>query len=185
MKQLMIFIFVACVLLSPCFGTGENKSVVVFQIGEEDGSDQEFMLTGFEEVSEYTCQIDRDNSTETFPGRLNRNQNQGNYSEGGVEYITITFTLDKGWFGSTLRLVRGGDETTIVTVDPMELPRRMVHESGYYSPMDADSVAQVVIKFELDHDYDRLILRLSRAGNPDTLVTLDNDTLFKVTSGML
>ena len=93
-----------------------DQPVVIFAIGQEDKSDLEFRSIGFRTITEYNCRVGVDCSTETFPAYLIRAGYSG-YNSGGVERIIIRFRLDQTYNDVILRLVRGGDETTVVTVD--------------------------------------------------------------------
>ena len=97
--------------------TSRPKGKVIFEIGQEDKSDKEFRRSGWMEHTEYSCIVEVDCSTEAFPRYLNRAGYGGGYSDSGVERITITFTLNRNYNNIVLRLVRGGAETTVVTVD--------------------------------------------------------------------
>ena len=93
-----------------------GQPVEIFTIGQEDKSDSEFCSMGLTGITEYNCRVGVDCSTETFPAYLNRAGYSG-YDYGGVERIIISFRLDQTYNDVILRLVRGGDETTVVTVD--------------------------------------------------------------------
>lgn len=110
-----IFLILA-VLMGSCAGIPPVRPVdnVLFAIGREDKSDSEFRSFGFSEITEYRCRVGVDCSTEAFPAYLNRG---ATYAYGGVERIIISFRLDQAYNNVILRLVRGGDETTVVIVD--------------------------------------------------------------------
>ncbi len=111
-----IFILILAVLMVSCAGIPPVRPVenVFFTIGREDKSDSEFRFLGFSEITEYRCRVGVDCSTEAFPAYINRG---ATYADGGVERIIISFRLDKAYNNVILRLVRGGDETTVVIVD--------------------------------------------------------------------
>jgi hypothetical protein len=90
---------------------------VIFEIGQEDKSDREFRRSGLSGQTEYRCQVGVDCSTEAFPAYLISAEITTGYGYGGVEHITIIFKLKRAYNNVVLRLVRGGDETTVVTVD--------------------------------------------------------------------
>jgi hypothetical protein len=96
--------------------TKRPKGKVIFEIGKEDKSALEFRRSGFMEQTEYRCRVGVDCSTEAFPEYLNRAGYWG-HLDSGVERITIIFRLDQAYNNVILRLARGGDETTVVTVD--------------------------------------------------------------------
>ena len=62
-----------------------------------------------------------------------------------------------------------------------------VHMYKQPAPRDSDSlgVAFVTIIFELNKSHENLIFRIARAGSETTIVTLDDDKRFDVTSSML
>ncbi len=93
-----------------------DQPVVIFEIGQEDKNYSEFCVRGFKGHSEYTCRVGVDCSSEAFPRRLYRAPISA-YIDDGVERITIIFTLDRTYNNAVLRLVRAGNETTVVTVD--------------------------------------------------------------------
>jgi hypothetical protein len=109
-------IFTACVSSAPPEPSDTDQPVVIFAIGQEDKSDSEFRSSGLSGIKEYRCRVGVDCSTETFPAYLNRAGYSG-YDYGGVERIIISFRLDQTYNDVTLRLARGGDETTVVIVD--------------------------------------------------------------------
>ena len=88
---------------------------VIFEFGREDKSDFEFRRSGLRDITEYRCRVGVDCSTESFPQYLYQSNSELAYS--GVERIIISFKLDQTYNDVTLRLARGGDETTVVTVD--------------------------------------------------------------------
>ena len=121
--SISIFVFSVLITMVMPWGQGQSddsdttrpKGKVIFEIGQEDNSDREFRRSGWMRHTEYSCIVGVDCSTEAFPRYLNR----AGYgaSDGGVERITITFTLNRNYNNIVLRLVRGGAETTVVTVD--------------------------------------------------------------------
>jgi len=96
--------------------TSRPVGEVIFEFGREDKSDLGFRRSGLTEITEYRCRVGVDCSTEAFPGYLLRAGSTG-YAYGGVERIIISFELDQSFNDVTLRLVRGGDETTVVKID--------------------------------------------------------------------
>ena len=88
---------------------------VIFEFGREDKSDFEFRRSGLRDITEYRCRVGVDCSTESFPQYLYQSNSELAYS--GVERIIISFKLDQTYNDVTLRLARGGDETTGVAVD--------------------------------------------------------------------
>ena len=88
---------------------------VIFEFGREDKSDFEFRRSGLRDITEYRCRVGVDCSTESFPQYLYQSNSELAYS--GVERIIISFKLDQTYNDVTLRLARGGDETTVVAVD--------------------------------------------------------------------
>jgi len=86
---------------------------VIFTIGKEDGSDREFqnyLWTGIEEYI-FRVGVETDNK---FPAELHI---RGVYKNYGVVRLKITFSAQRSYDKAILRLVRGGDETSVVTVD--------------------------------------------------------------------
>ena len=120
---LILFLAVLIMTLSP-WGQVQSDDAdknrpagkVIFEIGQEDKSDMEFRRSGLREQTKYRCQVGVDCSTESFPAYLILKGYPG-YKDGGVEHITIIFKLKRNYNNVVLRLVRGGDETTVVTVD--------------------------------------------------------------------
>ena len=96
--------------------TSRPVGKVIFEFGQEDKSDREFLRNGLKEITEYRCRVGDDCSTEAFPGYLLVAGSTG-YASGGVERVIISFRLKQTYNDVTLRLVRGGDETTVVKVD--------------------------------------------------------------------
>jgi len=126
MKQIQtkvsIGIAVSLLLVTlPLWSRGQQESsdtdqpVVIFAIGQEDKSDREFRSSGFTGITEYRCRVGVDCSTEAFPEYLNRAHS--GYADSGVERIIISFRLDQAYNNVILHLARGGDGTTVVTVD--------------------------------------------------------------------
>jgi hypothetical protein len=70
-------------------------------------------------------------------------------------------------------------------VDPKLMPVRMIHPDGHYSPDRSDAAQELLIRFRLRRDADRLIFRLARGGDSATLVTVDDETTHRVTDTML
>ena len=95
--------------------TSRPVGEVIFKFGREDKSDHEFRRSGLTDITEYRCRVGVDCSTEAFPEYLNR-AGYG-YTLNGVERIIISFGLDQTYNDVTLRLARGGGETTVVKVD--------------------------------------------------------------------
>ena len=124
MKKYLVF--VPAVLLIGALATGvlaaaepdtsRPKGEVIFEIGQEDKSDREFRASGWRGHPEYSCIVGVDCSTEAFPKELYRAPIPP-YVDYAVERITLTFTLEQAYNNVVLRLVRGGDETTVVIVD--------------------------------------------------------------------
>ena len=83
-------------------------------IGRDDNSDSEFRFFGLNEITEYRCRVGVDCSTEALPAYPHGGPT---YAYGGVEHIIISFRLDQAYNNVILRLVRGGDETTVFIVD--------------------------------------------------------------------
>ena len=103
-------------LLTGCLADGK----VIFEFGREDKSYGEFRRRGLRDITEYRCRVGVDCSTEAFPVYLNRAGYLPKYAYGGVEHIIISFELNRSYNDVTLRLVRWGDETTVVRVDQKE-----------------------------------------------------------------
>jgi len=124
MKKYLVF--VPAVLLIGALATGvlataepgasRPKGEVIFEIGQEDKSYDEFRSTGFRGEPEYTCRVEADYAAEAFPKWLYRAPIPS-YADNGVERITIIFTLDRDYNGVVLRLARAGAEAAVVTVD--------------------------------------------------------------------
>ena len=70
-------------------------------------------------------------------------------------------------------------------VDPRLMPLRMIHPDGPYSPDRHDAAQEIVINFRLRRDASKLIFRIARGGDSDTLVTVDGETSYRVTDTML
>jgi len=98
--------------------TSRPVEKVIFEIGQEDKSYFEFNRSGFLQTTEYRCTGGVECSTEAFPEYLTLAES--GYSVYGVERIIISFRLDQTYDDVTLRLARGGDETTVVRVDQNE-----------------------------------------------------------------
>ncbi len=88
---------------------------IIFEFGREDKSGHDFCRSGLRDITEYRCRVGVDCSTESFPQYLYQSNSELAYS--GVERIIISFKLDQTYNDVTLRLARGGDETTVVAVD--------------------------------------------------------------------
>ncbi len=97
-------------LLTGCL----SDEKVIFEFGQEDKSYGEFRRRGLRDITEYRCRVGVDCSTEAFPVYLNRAGYLPKYAYGGVEHIIISFELNRSYNDVTLRLVRWGDETTVV-----------------------------------------------------------------------
>ena len=95
--------------------TSRPAEKVIFEFGQEDKNEIEFPQRGFRGHPEYRCRVGVDCSTETFPMYLYVTVDE--YVDNGVERITISFKLNQTYNDVILRLARGGDETTVVTVD--------------------------------------------------------------------
>jgi hypothetical protein len=90
----------------------------IFAIGQEDRHWGEFTARGFKGHPEYRCRVGVDCSTENFPSGLYlRDPNYSFYADEEVKRVIITFVLENNYNELVLRLVRGGSETTVVTVD--------------------------------------------------------------------
>lgn len=87
---------------------------LIFAIGKEDKTDQEFLNHGWTGRDEYTCRATSDCEEGSFPAELHV---PGVYISYGVVKLTILFELRRSYNRLVLRLVRGGNETTVVTVD--------------------------------------------------------------------
>lgn len=98
--------------------TNRPVEKIIFKIGQENKSYFEFNRNGFLQTTEYRCTVGVDCSTEAFPEYLTRAES--GYLVYGVERIIISFRLDQTYDDITLRLARGGDETTLVRVDQNE-----------------------------------------------------------------
>jgi hypothetical protein len=96
--------------------TNRPEGKVIFEIGQENKSDMEFRRSGLRGQKKYSCRVGVDCLTEAFPAYLLLS-GYSPYYDGGVERIIIIFKLDQAYINVVLRLVRGGDETTVVTVD--------------------------------------------------------------------
>ena len=108
-------LFTSCSTVKP-EPSDTDQPVVIFAIGQEDKNSNEFLQRGFQGRPEYRCRVGVDCSTETFPA-YPYVAPMSQYSGDGVERITIRFKLDQTYNDVILRLARGGDETTVVTVD--------------------------------------------------------------------
>jgi len=93
--------------------TTEQDGEVIFAIGKEDKSDREFLSQGWNGKEEYVCNA-ATCMDDTFPAELHI---KGIYESYGVVRLKILFQLNKSYDQIILRLVRGGDETTVVKVD--------------------------------------------------------------------
>ena len=85
----------------------------IFTIGKEDGSDREFMSYGWTGIEEYIFLVGVDTDNQ-FPAELHL---RGVYESYGVVRLKITFSANQSYDKVILRVVRGGDETSVVTVD--------------------------------------------------------------------
>jgi hypothetical protein len=88
----------------------------IFVIGEEDKSESEFALDGFDQYQEYICQIDAGCTVEDIPGGLYAGDSPRGYRDEAPK-LTIVFPLDRDYSELVLRLARAGSETTEVSVD--------------------------------------------------------------------
>lgn len=70
-------------------------------------------------------------------------------------------------------------------VDPTMIPGRLVHPDGDNSPDSSDAVKEISINFKILDEESGLFLRIARAGDSDTLVTIDNINEYRVTPEML
>ncbi len=86
---------------------------VVFTIGKQNGSDGEFRSSGWRGTEEYTFRVGVD-TDDRFPAELHV---RGAYVSYGVSRLTVVFVAKKSYERAVLRLVRGGNETSVVTVD--------------------------------------------------------------------
>lgn len=107
-----ISILILAVMVGGCSELPPVRPVdnVFFAIGREDKSDSEFAV-GFMKEKEYRCTVGVDCSAEAIPRYL------GWAGSGYLERIIISFRLDQAYNDVILRLVRGGAETTVVTID--------------------------------------------------------------------
>jgi hypothetical protein len=99
---------------------------VVFRIGKEDKSDLEFKKTEWSGQKEYVCQIGINDKDSAFPAELYVHGSV--YENYGVEKLEIVFTLERTE-DLVLRLARGGEETTVVSIDgknPLEVTSVML-----------------------------------------------------------
>jgi hypothetical protein len=104
--------------------SGQNKALsqaakdgeVIFKIGKEDGSDKEFINYGWTGIEEYIFRVGVD-TDDKFPAELHL---RGAYSSYGVVTLKIAFSAKQSYDKVILRLVRGGDETSVVTVDKQQ-----------------------------------------------------------------
>lgn len=73
------------------------------------------------EPLEYTCTVDVDCSTETFPHEMCHDSvcQEGPFNS-QVRTVIINFTLDQDFEELVLQLVRAGLETSVITVDGQE-----------------------------------------------------------------
>jgi hypothetical protein len=122
--SILILVFAALILTVSPWGQGQSDDSdtsrpdgkVIFEIGQEDKSDMEFRRSGLRGQKKYRCQVGVDCSTEAFPAYLLL-AGYAPYYDNGVDRIIIIFELDQAYNNVVLRMVRGGDETTVVTVD--------------------------------------------------------------------
>jgi hypothetical protein len=114
-----LFVLIAVLAVPLCSAQDNTTSSaaqtgkVIFAIGTENGSDGEFRSSGWVGKEEYV--FDAATSTaDDFPAELHV---KGSYESFGVVRLRVVFTLDKSYERIILRLVRGGDETTVLVVD--------------------------------------------------------------------
>jgi hypothetical protein len=93
--------------------TAAQNGEVIFAIGKEDKTDAEFRSWGWNGKEEYECDAAAC-TDDAFPAELHI---RGAYDSYGVVRLRIVFQLDRSYDRIVLRLVRGGDETTVVKVD--------------------------------------------------------------------
>ena len=86
---------------------------VIFTIGKEDGSDREFLSHGWTGTEEYIFRVGVDTDNQ-FPAELHLRSVYEGYD---VVRLKITFSANNSYDKAILRIVRGGDETSVVTVD--------------------------------------------------------------------
>ena len=123
LNQMMPYVGISLLLLLTALSTCSqdqpepstaDKRVIIFKIGQEDQSDREFRSSGWAGQEEYACRIGADCTDDKFPAELL--VPKSDYPSYGVERVTIYFDLQQS-YNMVLRLVRGGDETTVLIVD--------------------------------------------------------------------
>ena len=70
-------------------------------------------------------------------------------------------------------------------VDPIMIPRRLLHPDGPYSPDRSDAAKELLINFKITYEQNNIFLRLARSGDPDTLVKIDDSRKYRVSADML
>lgn len=95
----------------------EGTTTEIFAIGRENKSWYELRISGLTGISEYTCTVGVDCSTEMFPSGLARAGYDNPYDYEDVEHVTIQFSLEEAYNNVILRLAKAGNETVVVTID--------------------------------------------------------------------
>ena len=94
-----------------------DTGTIIFEIGIINQSISDFPANGFNGVDDYECTVSVDCSTETFPVHMYKLPVPRGSDSMGVAFVTIFFELNKSHENLIFRIVRGGSETTIVTLD--------------------------------------------------------------------
>ena len=113
-SQVLFCPLVSCKTLSK---SEADTGTIIFQIGIINESLSDFPANSFKGVDDYKCTVDVDCSTETFPVHMYKQPAPRLADSLGVAFVTIYFELNKSHENLIFRIVRGGSETTIVTLD--------------------------------------------------------------------
>jgi hypothetical protein len=95
-----------------------DQNGILFSIGREDGLRIEYQQSGWQGIHEYECTIGVDcEKMRSFPSHLYAVSAADKWDDSAVERVKITFNLNKEFEYVTLRLVRAGAETSVVSLD--------------------------------------------------------------------
>jgi len=97
--------------------SGADTGTIIFEIGIINESISDFPANSFKGIDDYKCTVGVDCSTETFPVHMYKQPAPRLADSLGVAFVTIYFELNKSHENLIFRIVRGGSETTIVTLD--------------------------------------------------------------------
>ena len=140
----LVAVILLIVWANLAWSSGQLEGDVIFSIGEVDQSPLEFNYRDFANIRFITINADGETDPQLMPMRMIHPD--GHYSPDrmdAAQEVVISFRLRRGAERLILRLARGGDSVTLVTIDG-ETTYRVTHtmlgsaEGGVFGSYDLD-----------------------------------------------